>query len=1323
MMKNNQIPLWQRLTSSVLLPVILTHLAFPVYAAVKQNVALESITNAVAGSARYELQEQVRDYLYSGTIEKDELAIFDGFEFFFTQIKASYPEMLSAYQGENTSLDDIPTRFGTPYVERGIIKQQLTQLLNKSWISAPGYSSYNEQTKKLYENAVSYAKSSGIKLGQMLTAEQITQLSANMIWPESRVINGHEYLVPFVYLTPATIEEQRLSESTLSANSAEIQTRSFVVNGARVDFRHDALLDITNDFINTKGIISGGQLTIRTGRDLQNLSGTITGDDVSLIANRLVNDTLVTRIDYGHGYAEAFDQIGSIVSLGDLNIQTTSDVISHGGQFSAQGDLQIKSQGNIILVPQVTKSERAESGEHWSESESSLVNLQTNLSAVDALSLISDGQVYLEGAVLESQGLLEILAAHGITLKSAADMHSFESRFEAESGGVFGTKESESESRTEAEIVRTLLKAGQSMVLRTLQGNILLEAVTVDSRGISKIIAEQGSIDFELAKLLETYSYEKSYDGALSFRHQGHGYQREVSYYSEFINSGGIMLNAYSGVRIQYAGDKHNLDATLATLAESPELAWMQDIRNDPSLNIDWQEVQLVMEEWDYDQSGLTPAAMAILAIAMAIATGGGGLVVLSGEGAVAGTMAAAVNAGISTLAMQASASLLANGFDIKDTLKTMASKQSLTSLATSMVTAGVLEGMNTEWLSGGTYSQAAQMVMRSAVSSGISTVINGGSVSDFGDSFKTSFATAVVTTIGAELAEKIGDAAGAHGSTESNPGGTPQISEATKYIAHAALGCGLGSAMTSISGGNSSDYKSGCVSGAAGSVIGEYVSSQYKDHVQEIETEVESSARRMLTGEETLSRPELEKELRRLQSLGVDISRFAAAVTVFAFGGNVDIAAYTAGNAAQHNALLLLVLIYAIDGVMLAMTLYDVKNALDRIEAIIQGTAPVEEAIRDVLIDLLVDVSLGRLNKAEFVGKSLASLIEIVTKKLDDLNPSLAHAFENMASDIRKRQNGESPDHQYRTSDDIHLISDKYRPDYEKYRSEIKGRGLSPEDFERNREKGWYFDGDAGRWKSSNPGKVSIDYDTNFDEIADIEFDIQKLGLDSKRTYRIEIDGEYVERDIEDLVVERVNAKKQLEHLGTNSELDDEITSLERLKWQHRQKQSSEAIGELVSDGVVRNELFPGRVVEKLRTLPPNRKNKNGQFDSVYVVDRGMPSEQVIIVEAKGGLPGSVSKMTGRSVNNKGYAQGHPVYNNDILDVMRKDYSLSKGQVAVDKAELTEFKETIELLTKHKTINNAKYYRIETKLNPDGSIMDNQAIRYKQVKEAFTND
>lgn len=375
----NYSPLWKKITSTCLLATLFTHISFPVYASVTQRVNLDSINDFLTASPRYELQRSVTDYLYSSKLTTDEIGIFDGFDYFYHRLAEKKPQLIPGYAKNNNEIvDTLPPRFGTAYVERGVIRHQITQILNKNWISSPEFSSYNAQTKQLYENAVNLALENNYQLGQVLNSEQIKRINKDVIWPEIRTLGDQKkpYLVPFVYLTDATIKQQKIIESTYHANSADIKTQTFIVDGVKVNFAHRAMIDVEKDFINTRGIINGSKLTIRTGRELQNNSGTITGDDVTLLANKLTNKTLVTRLDYGHGYSEKFAQIGTISSLGNLTIATASDVISHGGQFSAQGDLTINAGGNIILVPQQAKNERYESGARWQDSESSLVNLQ-----------------------------------------------------------------------------------------------------------------------------------------------------------------------------------------------------------------------------------------------------------------------------------------------------------------------------------------------------------------------------------------------------------------------------------------------------------------------------------------------------------------------------------------------------------------------------------------------------------------------------------------------------------------------------------------------------------------------------------------------------------------------------------------------------------------------------------------------------------------------------------------------------------------------------------------------------------------------------------
>lgn len=1279
----NYSPLWKKVISTCLLTSLATHISFPVYASVIQRVTLDSINDFLTASPRYELQNSVTDYLYSSKLTTDEIGIFDGFDYFYHRLAEKKPQLIPGYAKNNNEIvDTLPPRFGTAYVERGVIRHQITQILNKNWISSPEFSSYNAQTKQLYENAVNLALENNYQLGQVLNSEQIKRINKDVIWPEIRTLGDLQkpYLVPFVYLTDATIKQQKIIESTYHANSADIKTQTFIVDGVKVNFAHRAMIDVEKDFINTRGIINGSKLTIRTGRELQNNSGTITGDDVTLLANKLTNKTLVTRLDYGHGYSEKFAQIGTISSLGNLTIATASDVISHGGKFSAQGDLTINAGGNIILVPQQAKNERYESGARWQDSESSLVNLQTNLSAIDTLKLIAGGQIHIEGAQLESQGLIELLAGYGITLKSAADLRSFEKRFQASSGGVFGTKESKAESKTEAEIVRTLLKAGQSMLLSTKQGDILLEAVTIDNKGISKIIAENGAIDFELAKLLESYSYENSYEGSLSFRHTGNGYQREVAYYSEFINNGGLVLDAATGVKIQVAAGSQNLDQTLADLARAPELAWMQELRNNPEYSeVDWQSIELVLEQWDYDQSGLSPAAMAILAIAVSIAMGPGAGAALAGTGTSAvitvssPALAAALNAGLSSIVVQASGSLLANGFDIQETLTQLSSKESLVSLATSMVTAGVLSGLDVPMFSGedGTTLTLADMVQNATGSqlatqsimqifqatarTGINAIASGYDWDEFGSSLVQSLAISSINLLGKELAQQIGEAARLN-----------HIVTAQQYILHAALGCGLGVLTSATHGGNTDANRIGCASGAGGGVIGEYVGSKYREEIGLLEKDTKAFIEKITedfakeNGTSQLTPEAIQAEVSKLHARGVDIARLVAGLTVFAMRGNVDIAIDTAGNAAENNALFLLVVLATPESVALftaAITAYTATQfVMSSVDAFhkgtelyriyLYGTTEEKAQAKEEMIDLAISYTI-ETGATILIGGVAQKVTKEILRELsfDDVaaylasqlrgngNHDASEVFDQIAKNLKFKNDHFDTYKANGGKDDKDTWSKKYdndrydalknnklipdndvdMSDYYRHKEMYPNTTITAERFIEQQNKGFTI-GEKGSWKriDTRPKNVPNEpsYRSQKNEVPlpiSAEQDIARF-----MQKEVTLPPDVTKKTVEQVITLRQKAEAEVRVLSSNPDLNrDALLNL---------KADIRKYGDVLGSAKLEHNLhIEFTSVKKLPFEVPGR-GQQGQFDGIWLATDKNGVTKLITGEAKAG-------------------------------------------------------------------------------------------------------
>ncbi len=234
----------------------------------------------------------------------------------------------------------------------------------------------------------------------------------------------------------------------------------------------------------------------------------------------------------------------------------------------------------------------------------------------------------------------------------------------------------------------------------------------------------------------------------------------------------------------------------------------MAQLDNNPDVN--WQQVQEIHDSWDYESQGLTGPAAALVAIAVAIATQGIGAGLVSAN---AGTVtAAAANAGFTSLASQASISLINNQGNIGSVLKELGSSDSIKGLATAMLTAGFQANAGIQFAGGqSVLGNVKQVVVNAGIKAGVNTAINGGSL---GDNLKDSLIAGVVDLAGQELTQQIGD-------TET--AGLTEAGDLTKTLAHAAVGC----ATAAAKGGD-------CTSGAAGAAIAEQLSPHLSDATED---------------------------------------------------------------------------------------------------------------------------------------------------------------------------------------------------------------------------------------------------------------------------------------------------------------------------------------------------------------------------------------------------------------------------------------------------------------------------------------------------------
>ena len=237
---------------------------------------------------------------------------------------------------------------------------------------------------------------------------------------------------------------------------------------------------------------------------------------------------------------------------------------------------------------------------------------------------------------------------------------------------------------------------------------------------------------------------------------------------------------------------KGNLKTEIEKLAKQPEYAYLKQLQTVKDVN--WNQVQLAYDKWDYKQEGLTGAGAAIIALAVAAVTGGVGAGLI---GAAQGTASAAVaDAAFTALVSQASISLINNKGNIGNTLKELGRSRTVKNLVVAAATAGVADKIGASALNNISDKQWVNDLTVNLANAGsaalINTAVNGGSLKD---NLEANILAALVNT--------------AHGEAASKIKGLDEY-YITHKVAHAVAGCAA-----------AATNKGKCQDGAIGAVVG----------------------------------------------------------------------------------------------------------------------------------------------------------------------------------------------------------------------------------------------------------------------------------------------------------------------------------------------------------------------------------------------------------------------------------------------------------------------------------------------------------------------
>ncbi|PKN07957.1 MAG: hypothetical protein CVU73_11210, partial [Deltaproteobacteria bacterium HGW-Deltaproteobacteria-8] len=346
----------------------------------------------------------------------------------------------------NFKSDEVIKRLGDAGYETYLVQQQLIGLAGTNLLT--GYASEKAQMQGLMDHAGSQAKTLGLTYGTALSSTQQANLKEDMIWMVETTVSGQKVLAPVVYLAASTrqmfdgaptVAADTINMNVASLNNAgtikgntinvtstgDVRNTGGTIKGGDVSLSSTGGSVINEAAVNETVINRGGYVDVQTtagkggtitgtgnvslsaAKNVENLSSTIQGGDVSIKAGGdVVNKTLVLTNVGGTSLRQTTADTGSISATNNLDINAGRDVQNLGAQLSAGKDASITA-GRDVTFDTVSLANR----DTTTTSDHSFVKNSDSSTTTTSITQVQGG--------LTTGGNLAITAKNDVTLASA----------------------------------------------------------------------------------------------------------------------------------------------------------------------------------------------------------------------------------------------------------------------------------------------------------------------------------------------------------------------------------------------------------------------------------------------------------------------------------------------------------------------------------------------------------------------------------------------------------------------------------------------------------------------------------------------------------------------------------------------------------------------------------------------------------------------------------------------------------------------------------------------------------------------------------------
>ncbi|MCI5762980.1 MAG: hemagglutinin repeat-containing protein, partial [Actinobacillus porcinus] len=400
----------------------------------------------------------------------------------------------------------VQKRLGDGFYEQRLVNEQINQFTGRRFLD--NYSSDFEQYKALMDSGIYYANKFNLSLGVGLTAQQMAELTSDMVWfvnKEVTLPSGKTLtvLTPQVYLVARNLDVTPQG-ALISAREIVGNINGDIQNSGTIAGQNLTALSAKN--IQNHGIVLGNTVNLNAEQRLINLGGKIQAlDSATLIGGQGVNIASQTSRSAntdsaGNAFTHtAIDRQADIYAGGKLTVYSPKDVTVKAANLSA--DI-IHIQGNQVELGTVMIHNK----QHYNGDADNYYRLDqtqevgSQLTAKNDVNILSENRTALRQAGVHSdKGTVVIGSTHG-DVQIQAGRHQEQLSFGAKSThhGTLQTITTVSKHDHHYDSAQGSAIDGNNVVLQANNGNVSIQGSNVVAE--NHLVAKAKNINIQAAE-------------------------------------------------------------------------------------------------------------------------------------------------------------------------------------------------------------------------------------------------------------------------------------------------------------------------------------------------------------------------------------------------------------------------------------------------------------------------------------------------------------------------------------------------------------------------------------------------------------------------------------------------------------------------------------------------------------------------------------------------------------------------------------------------------------------------------------------------------